>query len=159
MDGLFGKNNLNLNSYLGLAENDYLFAKAGMETFKSYGVYNSVASTAAQSCEKFFKAILNQKFIDDERALKLMKSHNLRTIFGKIQEKYDDWDVDKKDVKWLGDFYFDARYPGDDFMYVGEQDALEALDILNRVRRRTYLILEEDEDGIQDNGLRELSFD
>ena len=52
MEKFSGKNKNFFNSYLGMAENDYLFAKGGMETCRSIGIFNSVASTAAQSCEK-----------------------------------------------------------------------------------------------------------
>ena len=33
-----------LNSYFGMAENDYLYAKGGMETCRRLGNYNGVAS-------------------------------------------------------------------------------------------------------------------
>jgi len=142
MEKFSGKNKrAAFNSYLGMAENDYLFAKGGMETCRSIGIFNSVASTAAQSCEKYLKAILNEKFLDDSSVIPLLKSHNLRSIFHTICEKYPDWDVSSMEIKWLGDFYFDARYPGDDFFCVEEEDAEKCIEILECVRDQARQIL------------------
>ena len=35
---------VSLNSYFGMAENDYLYARGGMEICRQLGNYNSVAS-------------------------------------------------------------------------------------------------------------------
>ena len=40
-----------LNSYFGMAENDYLYAKGGMETCRRLGNYNGVASGCAQGSD------------------------------------------------------------------------------------------------------------
>ncbi|MEG0326808.1 MAG: HEPN domain-containing protein, partial [Cellulosilyticaceae bacterium] len=65
----------------------------------------------------------------------------LRTIIAKILERFPDMKLSSKDCKWLGDFYFDARYPGDDFIRVSLQDALEAIKIVEEVLAETQKIL------------------
>lgn len=128
------RHKINFNSYIGMAENDYLFAYSGMQACENIGIYNSVASTAAQSAEKYLKHILNHFFAEDSSCIPLLKSHNLRTILNKILTKYPNFPVNKLEVKWLGDFYYDARYPGDDFLEVSQEEAAHALEILDTIK-------------------------
>jgi HEPN domain-containing protein len=62
-----------------------------------------------------------------------MKSHNLRALLEKIKGRFADCPLDSKDYKWLGDFYFDARYPGDNFVAVGEERGLECIRLLEEL--------------------------
>lgn len=116
-----------LNSYFGMAENDYLYAKGGMETCRRLGNYNGVASGCAQAAEKYLKALAERCLVDDPEAVTLLKTHNLRSLVNKLKEQIPGIPLDSRDCKWLGDFYFDARYPGDNFVTVNEEDALECL--------------------------------
>ncbi len=133
-----------LNSYLGMADNDYAYAKGGMETGRMLGNFNGVASIAAQAAEKYFKALIEKCFIDDDDTITLLHSHNLRSLYNKIITKYS-LQTSSKDCKWLGDFYFDARYPGDNFVTVNEEDAEECLQILELISEDVKNILEEEE--------------
>ncbi len=132
-----------LNSYFGLAENDYLYTKNGFAFCEQIGNYNNVTAGCSQSAEKYLKAILELLFSEDADVLTLMKSHNLRAILNKIKEKYD-FPVSSKDCKWLGDFYFDARYPGDNFLVTTKEDAEEALSILENIREAASEIIEKE---------------
>lgn len=124
-----------LNSYYGTGYNDYLYAKHGLDVANMVGNYNGVASMASQSSEKLLKAIIEVYFVDDEDCIRLLKSHNLRSILEKIKTKFPDCPLDSKDYKWLGDFYYDARYPGDNFIEVGEESGLECIRLLEEIIR------------------------
>ena len=130
-----------LNSYLGMAFNDYLFAKGCMVTGDQINNYNCVASLCAQSAEKYLKAVIEVAFIQDSDVFSLLKSHNLRAIYNKIIVKYE-MNVSSKDCKWLGDFYYDTGYPGDYFIIVNRQDALECLSIVERIAADVKRILD-----------------
>lgn len=130
-----------MNSYLGRGRSDYLYAKAGMSVGEEYGDYNGVASMCAQAAEKYLKAVI-EKCIFREDAISLLKSHNLRSILNVIKEEYPDVKITARDVKWLGDFYFDARYPGDNFVEVSRQDALECLEMVEIIEQEVKKILE-----------------
>ncbi len=123
-----------LNSYLGMAENDYLYAKAGLEICKSLGNYNAVASGCAQACEKYLKALAELCLLDHPDAISILRSHNLRTIVNAIKEKVPGISLNSKDCKWIGDYYFEARYPGDNFVQVSEEDGLECIRITEDIR-------------------------
>jgi HEPN domain-containing protein len=133
-----------LNSYFGMGENDFLYAKGSMETGKIVGNYNVTASLCAQAGEKFLKAVIERCFSEDADSFTLLRSHNLRAIYNKVITKYD-LSVDSRSCKWLGDFYYDARYPGDNFVTVNEKDAKECLDIVEQVKMDVEKIFKEQE--------------
>lgn len=122
-----------LNSYYGMGYNDYLYAKYGLEAAKEIGNYNGVASLASQAAEKLLKAVIEHYFADDEDCIRLLKSHNLRLLIEKIKSRFRDCPLDSKDYKWLGDFYYDARYPGDNFVAVSEESGLECIRLLEEL--------------------------
>lgn len=132
-----------LNSYLGLAFSDKCYAEDGMRTGERLGHYNGVASIAAQSAEKYLKAVLLECFTGDKEAIALLHTHNLRAIYNKIVTKYS-LTITTRDCKWLGDFYFDARYPGDDFVIVNKTDAEECLALLERIKLDVEAILQQE---------------
>lgn len=121
-----------LNSYYGMSENDYSFAKNSLATCESLGNYNVIASLCAQAEENFLKAMVEVAFDNDSESIQLLHSHNLRAIYNEVIQKYDLL-VTSRDCKWLGDFYFDARYPGDNFVIVNRNDAEECLNIVEQL--------------------------
>lgn len=125
---------VSLNSYFGMAENDYLYARGGMEICRQLGNYNSVASGCAQAAEKYLKALAEVCLVGDEDAVMVMRTHNLRTLVNRLKEKIPEIRLDSKDCKWLGDYYFEARYPGENFVVVNEADAVECLRITEEIR-------------------------
>lgn len=134
----------NVNSYLGVADDDYLFAKAGMPTAAQIGRYNNVASICAQAGEKYLKAVIELCFAQDEDVMSLLHSHNLRALLNRILTKYS-MNVSSIECKWLGDFYFDARYPGDNFVIVNEQDARDCIAIVEKIKNDAERIIAEEE--------------
>lgn len=128
-----------INSYYGMAYNDYCYAKAGMQVGEQLGNYNGVAVLCAQAAEKYLKTLLEVSFADG--ALELMHSRNLRAITNKLMERFPNLDLSTKDMKWLGDFYFDARYPGDNFIEVNKEDALECLRLTEDLQHKIYSLL------------------
>lgn len=132
---------MNFNSYLGMAESDYLFAKSSLDNCRQIGLYNPVAALLSQAAEKYLKAVIEKLFADDSDSIRLLKSHNLRSLFTKIKSRYPGIKIDAMECKWLGDFYFDARYPGDDFVEVPESDALKCVEIAETIRRECLMLL------------------
>lgn len=121
-----------LNSYLGMAKSDYLFAKSSLDVGEMIGNYNQVVAILAQAGEKYLKAVIELCFIGDDDAMVLLHSHNLRALYNKVITKFE-LKVSSRDCKWLGDFYFDARYPGDNFVVVNRKDADECLKIVKQL--------------------------
>lgn len=130
------------NSYLSLAENEYLYMNTDYERGIVIHDFNRTVVTCQQACEKYLKYILQIGFENNKQNSDLLHSHNLRAIYNKITTKYQ-FDVDKKDCKWVGDFYYDARYPGDDFVEVTQNDAIEAMAITEKIRAATLSLVQE----------------
>lgn len=139
-----------LNSYFGMAENDYLYAKSGLEICRKLGNFNHVASGCSQAAEKYLKALAERCLVGDPDGVLIMKTHNLRTLVNKVKQYYPEIPLNSKDCKWLGDFYFDARYPGDNFVEVNEEDALECLKITEEIRTAVLAALDENDEIICD---------
>ena len=93
---------------------------------KEISWYNQFAAECQQVVEKMMKALV-ETFSDMDLPDSLFKTHNLRRLAQVINSKYPDL-VDEQKVAWIEDFYFDARYPGDDFIVVSEDTALKLLD-------------------------------
>lgn len=113
-------------TYFEVAEKSY----AGLTKFFDYAKetswYNSFAAECQQVVERMMKALV-ETFSDMSLPDSLFKTHNLRRLTQVINSKYPDL-VDEQKVAWIEDFYFDARYPGDDFIVVSEDTALKLLD-------------------------------
>lgn len=121
------------NSYYSIGYDDYLFAKDSLPLCDRSNNYNSVATILSQSAEKFLKEVIEQKFVDDSTCIAMLRTHNLRVLVNKIKERYPDVDLNTIECKWLGDFYFDARYPGDNYVVVSKDDAYTALEIATNI--------------------------
>ena len=80
-----------LNSYFGMGMNDYLYAKGSMATGREIGNFNGTAALCSQSGEKFFKAIIEKCFTeeDDSELISLLRTHNLRSLYNKITSKLE----------------------------------------------------------------------
>lgn len=77
-----------LNFHLGMAKNDYLYAKSGMSVSKELGNYNVASALCSQSGEKYLKAVIEKCFVGDADAVELLHSHNLRVLYNKIIIKF-----------------------------------------------------------------------
>lgn len=130
------------NSYFEIGYDDYLFAKDTLPICKRIKNYNSVVGILAQAAEKLLKEVIEVKFVDDSSCISILKTHNLRAVVNKIKERYPECELDSYECKWLGDFYFDARYPGDNFVEVNEEDAHRAIEITEKVIRIVKNILD-----------------
>lgn len=147
-----------LNSYWGIAEQDYTYAKQILGFSKEINSFNKVVSTCAQAAGGYLKSIIEYCFTAEEDAIPLLRTHNLRAIYNRITTKYR-LEISSKDCKWLGDFYFDTRYPGDNFVIASKEDAEECLQLVEIIRQDALRILEQEEKSRKEirNKLKELS--
>lgn len=132
-----------INSYYGMAYNDHCFAETSLHIAERLGNYNNLAFICSQAAEKYLKAVLEVTF--GEESLGLMHSHNLRAITNMLKKAYPDLEISSKDMKWLGDFYFDARYPGDNFVEVNREDAIECLRLTKELQETVTCLLKQAE--------------
>lgn len=144
------------NSYYEIAINDLQYTE---ETFY-LGYYNPIAAQIMQISEKALKSVLELVDSDIER---LLKSYSLKSIYYRIHSIEPSFVLSDKDLSYLTDYYFDARYPGDSYLDVSKEQCLECakimydvLDCVNQFRRNEQLPVYEIERKIlRDNPLQQ----
>lgn len=124
-----------VNSYYWIANNDLQHAKASMDVAASIGNYNLVASTLAQAGEKFLKAVIEYYFKDDSTILKELSTHNLKKLKILLDTRFTNIPFTGRELKYLGDYCFEATYPGDNFILVTNKDEIdELIELTERVK-------------------------
>lgn len=116
------------NSYYDIACNDFMYFCDAI----SPKYFNQVAAQAQQIAEKMIKSVADLTCINIE---KLMTSHNLRALYDAIHEVDSCFNLDRRALSLLKDYYYDASYPGDNFVTVTKDEFTDLLNILNSVIR------------------------
>lgn len=131
------------NDYYSIACEDLKYLQATLHL----PYYNQIAVQTQQIAEKMLKSVAEHTCVGIE---KLMQSHNLRAIYTEIHNSEPDFVLNKSDLSMLKDFYFDAKYPGDNFVEVDKESCQECLDIMysvidetNKMRGRLELPVED----------------
>lgn len=112
------------NDYYSIAVNDYLFLEAALHT----GLYNQITVQCQQIAEKLLKSVAEE--VCTIQVEDLLKSHNLKKIYLGINSEFSSFQLDTRNMSYLKDFYFDAKYPGENFSVVTRQECELCLSIM-----------------------------
>ena len=131
------------NDYYEIAINNLRYLEVTLHT----PYYNEISVGAQQVVEKMLKSVLEQLVpATDAGKDKLMHSHNLRALYDKIHELDSTFNLDRRGLSMLKDYYYDAKYPGDSFITVTKDECTEnveimydAVDAVNAFRKRNGL--------------------
>lgn len=115
------------NTYLDIAENDLEYLESVLKTGSRY--YNQLSVQAQQVAEKYLKGYLERLAVDEDVS-DLLRKHNMKRIASRLNELYPRLGLDTVGLAYLTDFYFDARYPGDDFYTVTEKELKKCLAVM-----------------------------
>ena len=115
------------NNYLDIAENDLQYLEAVLKTGNTF--YNQLAVQCQQVAEKFLKGYLDRILLEEDVS-DLLRKHNMKRIAAKLNEIKPELKLDTIGLAYLTDFYFDARYPGDDFYTVSKEEFEKCLAIM-----------------------------
>lgn len=115
------------NNYLSIAQNDLDYLEAVLANGNSY--YNQLAVQCQQVAEKFLKGYLERVYMDED-ITDLLRKHNIKKIASKLNDVYPGLELNTVGLAFLTDFYYDARYPGDDFYTVSKDDFEQCLSIM-----------------------------
>ena len=120
------------NDYYSIACDDYKYLLRNLDS----DFYNNMAVACQQICEKALKSIL---ICINPDAKTIINSHNLRLIYNAINEEKAVINLDITKLSLLKDYYFDVRYPGDNFINVSKGEFeiayLTLIDVLNEVNK------------------------
>lgn len=115
------------NNYLDIAENDLQYLEAVLKTGNTF--YNQLAVQCQQVAEKFLKGYLDRVLLEEDVS-DLLRKHNMKKIAAKLNEIKPELKLDTIGLAYLTDFYFDTRYPGDDFYTVSKEEFEKCLAIM-----------------------------
>ena len=115
------------NTYLDIAENDLEYLEAVLKTGNTF--YNQLAVQCQQIAEKFLKGYLERLLLEEDVS-DLLRKNNMRKIAAKLNDINPELNLDIIGLSYLTDFYFDARYPGDDFYTVSKEEFEKCLRFL-----------------------------
>lgn len=115
------------NTYLDIAENDLRYLETVLETGNTF--YNQLAVQCQQVAEKYLKGYLDKLSVDEDVS-DLLRKHNMKRIASKLNIIKSELKLDTIGLAYLTDFYFDARYPGDDFYTVTKEEFEKCLSIM-----------------------------
>ena len=113
------------NNYYDIACNELGYLQLNLNS----EYFNVMTISCQQISEKALKSVAELCTSDD----KIFKSHNLRQINSAIYSEGIDLNLDDADLAYLKDFYFDARYPGDNFVEVKKYEFFKALKIMYKI--------------------------
>ena len=117
------------NNYYDIAYNDYQFLLANVNR----GFYNQTLPQIQQIIEKLLKSIIVDFDIGDD-SINILKSHRLDRLYDVVIKSLQiKSTVSVKDLAWVTNFYFDCRYPGDNFIIATQEQEEDALKILEDV--------------------------
>lgn len=117
---------MNNNYYdVALSDLNYLELTLGIPGF------NQISVQCQQIVEKLLKSVVEIVCTSDIE--ELLKTHNLRKIYMAVDKEKKSFKLDAKDLGYLKDFYFDAKYPGDNFVWVTKEECAECLHIMYEV--------------------------
>ncbi len=115
------------NTYLDIAGNDLQYLESVLATGSTF--YNQLAVQCQQVAEKYLKGYLDKIFVDEDVA-DLLRKHNMKKIASKLNSMRAGLKLDTIGLAYLTDFYYDARYPGDDFYNVTKDDFEKCLSVM-----------------------------
>ena len=135
------------NDYYEIAYNNLCYLEGNLHR----PFYNEIAVSAQQITEKMLKSVLNEIYLAQDLEIdKLMHSRNLRGLYDKIAIKVSNFKLDRGALSILKDYYFDAKYPGDNFVTVSKEECQECIEIMyntiemvNRFREQNGLGVKE----------------
>lgn len=114
------------NSYYDIACNEFMYLCDSLNAAYT----NPAAAQAQQVAEKMIKSVAERVCVGIE---KLMESHNLRGLYDAVHNEDSDFTLNRDALSTLKDYYFDTRYPGDNFVNVTVDELVNALNTMQSV--------------------------
>lgn len=101
-----------MKTYRQIAENDF----EGARGLADIELWNLAGQHIQQACEKQLKGWLEEH---NRLDITLARTHNLRKLLREIGDYDEDF---YKVAALVENFYFDTKYPGDDYMDLSKRD-------------------------------------
>jgi len=107
-----------MKTYKEIAEEDF----EGAKKLIGFEMWNLAGQLLQQACEKQLKGWLEK---NNKLDITLARTHNLRKLLRTIGDYEEDF---YKNATAVENYYFDTKYPGDDYIELTKQDINEAVE-------------------------------
>ena len=114
------------NNYYDIAYNDLLYLEEDYHKTN----YNPMVVQMQQIAEKMLKSVL---VLVQTNIESLLHSNNLRQIYYSIHDVVPTFELDEMELGYLKAFYFESKYPGENFITVSRTQCTKCLQIMYRV--------------------------
>ena len=115
-------------SYFDIAMKSYVNIDKQFQLAKEMNWYNLFAAECTQIVEKMLKGVLSLPSIVENIPPHIFDTHSLPHLTRALHAIYPNT-INAQNAAWLSDYYFDTRYPGDNFVEVSLYDAEQLLEI------------------------------
>lgn len=116
-------------TYYSIAFDDFQY----LMDQKNSKYINHLAPLCQQCAEKYLKSVIVDSGIPLENT-ELLKSHSLVKLFTYINENIITLDIPRRELRLLTDFYYDTRYPGDNFYIINEAELESGIELLYEIK-------------------------
>lgn len=115
-------------SYFEIAMKSYTNIDKQFKLAEEMNWYNLFAAECAQIIEKMLKGILSSLTLPEGTSTHIFDIHSLSVLTRTLHAIYPNT-INAQNAAWLSDYYFDTKYPGDNFVEVSRYDAEQILSI------------------------------
>lgn len=115
-------------SYFDIAMRSYVNIDKQFHLAEEMNWYNLFAAECAQIIEKMLKGILSISKLPENVSPHIFDTHSLQVLTRTLHAIYPNT-INAQNASWLSDYYFDTKYPGDNFVEVSKYDAEQILSI------------------------------
>lgn len=115
-------------SYFDIAMRSYSNIDKQFHLAEEMDWYNLFAAECAQIIEKMLKGILSISKLPEDISPHIFDIHSLQVLTRTLHSIYPNT-INAQNASWLSDYYFDTKYPGDNFVEVSKYDAEQILSI------------------------------
>lgn len=119
---------MNNNDYYSIAYDDLLFLQDILNTEH----FNKIAIEIQQIIEKLLKSVVERvaTVASDDG---IMRTHNLRQLYQAINKEVPKFQLNSGTLSIIKDYYFECKYPGDNYYKATKEDCTEALEMMYEV--------------------------
>ena len=117
--------------YLFTAENEFEYVK---NSYLRGEVANTMAYIMQGLCERYMKSIIQMAGMEVVASIDVMRTHSLRKLHMFIRDNISNVGYDWKVVSQADGYYFNAMYPGDDYVIVTREEIVACYEALINIR-------------------------
>ena len=113
-----------MSDYFDVAKREYEWIPYLLKGAHERKDYNLAVTQMQQVAEKYLKGYIDKYLNVCGKYDTQLRTHNLRMLSAIVNEECGVF-INIRDAKFLGDYYFDARYPGDNYEVIRDGNTAE----------------------------------